>query len=199
MKKNILVVWILGIISLSLIMFTFHMSSSAQPVLETKILVFDPFTEKCGLKSEFVVITRAQGGNCNIQADANKGRSNSYRCTVSTLTLDPCFSDHKVIACFVSPWNKRVVVIEPSQPLQKKPQTINPKQMPWAIELSDGHRCNFLAGEDNNIRDLRVNYACSKDLYVLGDLDQTKSLWYAKLYNSKTDSFTQSAILNAWY
>lgn len=200
MKKNVFIVWTSGIIALLTTMFTFHVSSSAQSFREsTRIYFFDPFSQKGGLKSDFVVITRTSGGDCTLPAEADKGRTNAFKCTVSTMTLDPCFADDKILVCLVSPWTKRVVQVEMTKPLPKKKVYVNTRHMPWAIELSNGARCSFVAGEDINIHDQRINYFCSKFLYVVGDIDQATPLWSAKMYNSKTDAMTQLAIFNAWY
>lgn len=171
---------------------------TTQPLTATEVYTFHPFTQKGELQSDLVIITRTSG-ICWTKSLEDHGRSDAWRCQANNLILDPCFHDETLVACITSPWTKRISILEITGTLPKTTSFVNQTAFPWSVELSDGEHCVFLTGAGTSVNDMRVNYACTFDTHIIGDIDRSHSVWFVNLYNTQTKKIMKMPITKAWY
>jgi hypothetical protein len=175
-------------------------AATAQAQPPTKVMIFQPYTNKTILNSELIIAQR-YNGNCSMHSLANQTRSDAWRCQASNMTLDPCFEDGIGLACIISPWAHKVAILELNTPLHTKENArIDTNMQPWALELENGQRCTFLSGATIMLNRQRVNYTCGNYFYnVLGDVDRSSSTWKVSLYNYQSKIISKVAVSIAWF
>lgn len=172
----------------------------AEAELPTKLIIFNAYTQKDVLNPNLIVAQR-YAGNCIARSIATPGRMDTWRCRASNMILDPCFEDTYSLACVVSPWSRKVAVLELNTPLvDSNKRKISTSGLPWAVELENGQRCTYLTGSSIIIRNQRVNYGCESYKYnIIGNLDRSTPTWKAMVYNYDNKSVDNIAITTAWF
>jgi len=56
---------------------------------------------------------------------------------------------------------------------------IEPLDIPWAVELASGERCELLTGATAVFAGQRLNYGCEGGGYVIGELQRDGLVWFA--------------------
>jgi hypothetical protein len=87
----------------------------------------------------------------------------AYRCLAGNTILDPCFALHRtatLATCYADPWSKPVV-LKLEQRLPELSGAL-PDEHPWALLLSNGHRCVAVTGTVQIVGNVALTYSCGK-------------------------------------
>jgi hypothetical protein len=111
---------------------------------------------------------------------------------------DPCFENPFIlpdalgqVACFDSPFSTDVVVLTLTEPLVREKEapdagmslaqaagmSIDPWDLPWALELANGDQCTLLGGTLTVQAGQTVHYGCVDGGMVLGEVDHRQPVW----------------------
>jgi hypothetical protein len=146
----------------------------------TQVIVFSAFNN--GGPSSRLHVAQQTTGTCSQPASADAGRASAYRCFGDDGTIrDPCFTDDDGIApyllCFGQIADEETVQLTPNAPVAP---TVDPDAMttqpPWALDLADGQRCNFVQGGTEANDAGRLNYQCDNGV-VFGSPDTSSASW----------------------
>jgi hypothetical protein len=173
---------------------------TASHITTTQVAIFKAFVQHDNLNPNLIV-TQRTSGNCWTQSLANSGRPDAWRCQTNTLIMDPCFQDNKTLACVVSPWVKKVSILELNSVLpETSVKKLNTqKAIPWALELTDGQRCTFLTGSTGAVNGMRINYGCSPDTHIIGDLDRSNYIWKAHEHKLGNRAIREVDVKKVWF
>jgi hypothetical protein len=134
-------------------------------------------------------------GTCRQPSAFDPGRGDAWRCAPA----DPCFEiptdapGEAELVCMGDPWSGNGTHFEGSVPAHEQYQ-LTDESKPWALELANGLRCNFVGGGTSTVDGERVNYGCGScvnygcspceercDRWVIGYPDQSSSTWRVRL------------------
>ncbi|MHB0876592.1 MAG: hypothetical protein ACYC5O_11185 [Anaerolineae bacterium] len=138
-------------------------------------------------------------------------RPGAYRCTVGNSILDPCFTaaDGETIVCDADPVTESEGFrLDLSEPLPTPEPTVPGATGPaaWLIRFADGVYCNYATGATGGVGEERINYLCSDQSVVIGDIDTSGDVWTALRGTVQQDASGQftsqdaamAAIETAW-
>jgi hypothetical protein len=169
------------------------------------VRVFVPFGPGRVLQPGTTVSEQVDG-RCFAESAATEARPDAWRCMAGNRILDPCFEGvvqgRTAMACARSPWDARVIVLVPTEPLPRPGRPERPllEGRPWAIELMDGARCTLLTGATSGVAGMRVNYGCEGGgVSAVGDVDRRAPLWRIFVIPGDGITMDQAAIRAAWY
>lgn len=101
--------------------------------------------------------------------------------------LDPCFArtpQTRIVACAASPFSKRVTLLSLKKQLRDADSAttrwLQPKGEPWGLQLTNGDTCTFATGATDVVAGERLNYACSRDGWIIGAPDRSMANWTAR-------------------
>ena len=141
-------------------------------------------------------------GACDINAYSTM-RRDAWRCMVGNSIYDPCFifEKNKSLVCDpYPPTGDKGILLKLTEPLPE-PNIAEDKfgeGWAWLIELEDGITCRFITGATGGINNERINYYCSDDSFVIGDLE-VGTIWKAKkVDNPQTKSIEVVSIKKVW-
>lgn len=99
-------------------------------------------------------------------------RQNGYRCSVGNQIYDPCFAiDGTHAMCAPDPTaDDPGTYIEVAVPFPTTSGTV--ESAPWLLQLADGTVCGFATGATGGAEDKRLNYSCTNDEWILGDVQE---------------------------
>jgi hypothetical protein len=107
----------------------------------------------------------------------------AWRCTVGNEIFDPCLiaEDGQTLVCDADPTRSPGFVLNLTEPLPPPDITTDQSQpgQPWLFELASGAICTFSTGATAVVDDKRLNYFCSDDSQILGEL-QPGDPWTAE-------------------
>jgi hypothetical protein len=151
---------------------------------QTTVVVFRPWSNGA-LKSGFIVSEKAQG-SCFTHS-LSTDRPDAWRCFEGNDIRDPCFaqSAHSAaVACAEGPFSKSVVLLSLGKPLANgdnpTTQWLQPKGIPWGLRLTSGDTCVFATGATDAVGHERLNYACRKTGWIIGEPDRSTATWTAR-------------------
>ena len=177
----------------------------------TRLLLFVPFGPN-GLAAGIQVTGRetfqgnpaVAGGSCQA-GSIRTSRPDAWRCG----TADPCFADpaghEPALACAVTPWSGRVVLLTVLAPLPMDLQNpFDPSTTPpWALELTDGTRCVAATGTVPVVETTPYAYTCESPsgLRYAARPDRSQALWTVRmlLSDGQTVVPAPTSVLAAWY
>lgn len=154
-------------------------SSPAPAAARTTVVVFRPWTE--GRLAAGYTISQRVTGSCWTHSLASD-RPDAWRCVG---IYDPCFGPPKtrVVACAVSPFSKSVVLLSLKSPLEvaedPTAKMLQPSGEPWGLRLTNGDTCVFVVGATDAVHDQRLNYACRRSGWIIGQTDRSTATWTA--------------------
>lgn len=124
-----------------------------------------------------------KGGSCWIES-LSAPRKGAWRCSVGNVIYDPCFivAGSENLVCDSDPiTGEKGFLLKLTEPLPSTNLTNDNLGLGWGwlLELEDGISCRFMTGATSVINGKRMNYMCSDDLWVLGDLE-TGTVWKAE-------------------
>jgi hypothetical protein len=175
-----------------------------QPSVATVIRIYAPFGP--GAVRQGVEVAGRLTGECFAASLADQARDDAWRCMSGNRIMDPCFRGFEgakmVLACPESPWSSRITVLVPS----KEPSSAQANKagigrgLPWALELTNGTRCEFLTGATAAVAGMRVNYGCvGGGLSIVGDVDRTLPQWRVFVDTGKSVTIQLQGVAVVWY
>jgi hypothetical protein len=175
--------------------------AAAQPAV-TRVRLLAPFGPE-GLAPSLTVSARV-AGRCFAASLASQGRADAWRCMSGNRILDPCYEGHNaaglLLACATSPWSTAIVVLTPSEPIRAPANRADvPGSLPWALELGEGARCQFLTGATAPVAGMRINYGCAKGASVVGPVDRSTPRWRVFYATAHSAVVEQRDVATAWY
>lgn len=126
------------------------------------------------------------------------------------------------VACADSPFSPEVVVLRLTQPLVRhkevqvpdaagaagggsdsamdgdNPYSIDPWDLPWALELANGEQCTLLRGTLTVLAGQTVHYGCSGGGAILGEVRHQAALWTVNYLAQGDVASTLVPVTTAW-
>lgn len=168
---------------------------------QTAVHIYAPYSEEAKLT---VAVAKTVPGDCFVGSIISQ-RSDAWRCSAGNELLDPCFSGmlnaRSVVCPMDGPWSGRVVRITLTRGLPTgNTGTTAPLTDPaWAIELSDGGHCVFLAGTSTIVADLRENYQCTNGVTLYGAESRSVEPWTIFGRAGAAGQLTPEQIAAIWF
>ena len=115
---------------------------------------------------------------------------------------DPCFviGGNGYLVCDSNPiTGDKGFLLKLTKPLPEDTVTDNYGQgWGWLIQLEDGTTCGFLTGATGMVNNKRINYGCSDNSSIIGDLE-VGTIWRAeKIDNLQTTLTEVVSIKKVW-
>jgi hypothetical protein len=143
--------------------------------------------------------TSTEEGVCGFSSSAALDRPDAWDCIgADDQIYDPCFENPFLppdepgeVACLESPFSTDVVVLTLTEPLVREKEspdagmsmaqaagaTIEPWDLPWALELANGDQCTLLGGTLTVMAGQTVHYGCADGGAILGETDHRQPVW----------------------
>jgi hypothetical protein len=176
----------------------------------TDVHLLIPFGPE-GLHPDLTEAARVTGA-CSEEALASPGRPDAWECLGEDDQIyDPCFENPyrdvnapAELACFDSPFSSDVVVVETEEPLARvmelaSDSAIDPRDIPWALELTNAERCVLQFDIDVILAGEAVHYACSEGGLVLGEVNRGRQVWTVTYLANGALETTLAGVAAAWY
>lgn len=205
-RRTALPVWGCALLSagIAALGMTVLASAGEAKVVRTQTTVFEPFTSAgMPVSPPRKTIT----GYCWSGSSATS-RADAWRCVSGNDIIDPCFSSTQargIVLCSTSgPWDRGLLEIKLTKKLptrygnKGRPSTAG---LPWALQTTNGWKCELATGATNVIVGMRLNYFCKGTNRVLwGSPARGSQPWhiYVARQNAKTLS-NQVNIRYAWF
>jgi hypothetical protein len=177
-------------------------TTAATPPEPTQVILFSAFNN--GAPSPRLSVVAETTGTCSQPSSADAGRPSAYRCFNDDSTIaDPCFTDDDGVAgfllCFGVIADESTVKVTPRE---LRPQGLDPDAMtqatPWALDLTDGQRCDFVLGGTAANDAGRLNYVCQQGV-VYGETDRSSDSWIVQFQATGTEALVPIAVAAAYY
>jgi hypothetical protein len=155
-------------------------------------------------------VIRRLEGDCVDVSLLDPGNPDAWRCTgPGRYIYDPCFSNGfpqkgTTVVCIDDPWRAagsllKVRAWKPLYPGIGQPRKLD-RSYPWAVELSNGMRCQTMGGATDVITGRRVNYWCEPEGWIVGNPDRAERVWTADLFTPRTSNDLRPVdIYVAWF
>jgi len=156
-----------------------------------------PFTPD-GLNPGLTATATAEGV-CGFASSAALDRPDAWDCIgAEDQIYDPCFEnpfllpdDPAQVACLESPFSTDVVILTLTDPLVREKEapdtgqsmaeaagvSIDPWDLPWAVELANGDQCTLLGGTLTVMAGQTAHYGCQDGGTILGEVQHQAALW----------------------
>jgi hypothetical protein len=144
--------------------------------------------------------TATDEGVCGFPSSAALDRPDAWDCVgAGDQVYDPCFEnpftlpdDPGQVACLASPFTTDVVVLTLTESLVRQKETpdpsmdtaqdaagvsLDPWDLPWALELANGDRCTLLGGTLTVMAGQTAHYGCEEGGVVFGEVNHVRPLW----------------------
>ena len=165
--------------------------------------------------------TTEEEGVCGFPSAAALDRPDAWDCTGAEGQIyDPCFENPFIlpddpgrVACFDSPFTTDVVVLSLTAPLVRQKDvpdpameaaqdaagvSLDPWDLPWALELANGDRCTLLGGTLTVVASQTAHYGCADGGMVLGEVDHTQPVWTVNYLAEGEVASTLVDVVTAW-
>jgi hypothetical protein len=196
---TLVVVMMLGITALGgqFVTRAQEVTPAAGSTARTDIRYVLPFTPD-GLNPGLTATATAEGV-CGFTSSAALDRPDAWDClSADDQIYDPCFENPFLppdepgqVACFASPFSTEVVVLTLTAPLEREKEapdvdtsmaqaagvSIDPWDLPWALELANGDRCTLLGGTLIVQAGQTVHYGCADGGTILGEVQHQDAVW----------------------
>ena len=171
---------------------------AAESLPRTDVRYVVPFTPD-GLNPGLTATATEEEGVCGFPSSAALDRPDAWDCQGADGQIyDPCFENPflapdqpVVVACFDSPFSSDVVVLRVTEPLVREKEapdtgmsitqaagvSVDPWDLPWALELANGDQCTLLGGTLSVMAGQTVHYGCANGGMVLGEVRHEDALW----------------------
>lgn len=130
-------------------------------------------------------------------------RPDAWRCASKRFIYDPCFAlayNTGQVACVISPFEPTVTVLRLTVALPRADSGQAGSGLPWALRLTNGDRCVFVAGATTVVAGMRANYFCKNSGTLFGAPDTKSPVW--RIFSAKARSvehLTQVSVAEAVY
>ena len=116
------------------------------------------------------------------------------------------------VACFDSPFSTEVVVLRLTAPLVREKEapdagmslaqaagvSIDPWDLPWALELANGEQCTLLGGTLSVQAGQTVHYGCADGGTILGEVQHQEGRWTVNYLAEGEVASSLVAVVAAW-
>ena len=179
------------------------------------ILPFTPDGLNPGLTA-----TTTETGVCGFSSSAALDRPDAWDCIgAEDQIYDPCFENPFIppdepgqVACFDSPFSTDVVVLTLTDPLVREKEapdgdpsmaqaagvSIDPWDLPWAVELANGDQCTLLGGTLTVQAGQTVHYGCTNGGTILGEVRHQDALWTVNYLAEGDIASSLVEVVTAW-
>ena len=171
-----------------------------------------PFTPD-GLNPALAAIA-TEAGACGFPSSMALGRPDAWECAgPDNRRYDPCFENPYLppdepgaVACFASPYDTDVVLLELDAPLPREKDgdgpgsevDIAPWALPWALDLANGDRCTLLRGTLSVVAGQVAHYGCEAGGTILGETDRSLPLWRVSYLAAGDVASSLVGVRTAW-
>ena len=191
---------------------------AAGSMTRTDIRYLLPFTPD-GLNPGLTAVTEEEGV-CGFDSSAALDRPDAWDCLgADDQIYDPCFENPFLppdepgqVACFDSPFSTDVVVLTLTEPLAREKEapdagmglaqaagvSIDPWDLPWAVELANGEQCTLLHGTLSVQAGQTVHYGCADGGMILGEVDHRRPVWTVNYLAEGEVASSLVAVVTAW-
>ena len=143
--------------------------------------------------------TTTEEGVCGFSSSAALDRPDAWDCIgADDQIYDPCFENPFIapdepgeVACLDSPFTTEVVVLTLSAPLVREKEapdagmsmaqaagvSIDPWDLPWAVELDNSDQCTLLGGTLTVLAGQTAHYGCANGGTILGEVQHQDAVW----------------------
>ena len=164
--------------------------------------------------------TTEEEGICSYPSSTALDRPDAWDCIGAEGQIyDPCFENPFIapdepgqVACFDSPFTTDVVVLTLTEPLVRQKETpdagtgmaqladvsIDPWDLPWAVELANGDRCTLLGGTLTVMAGQTAHYGCEDGGVVFGEVNHVRPLWTVNYLAEGDAASTLVDVVTAW-
>jgi hypothetical protein len=164
--------------------------------------------------------TTTEEGVCGFPSSAALDRPDAWDCTGAEGQIyDPCFENPflaadqpALVACFASPFSTEVVVLRVTEPLVREkdaPDTgprlaqaagvsIEPGDLPWAVELANGDQCTLLGGTLTVLAGQTAHYGCRDGGTILGEVQHQDAVWTVSYLAAGDAASNLVEVVAAW-
>lgn len=167
---------------------------------QTRLRLYRPFS--ANKDQDVVSVTQTHKGWCWEQSQVDK-RKDAWRCVIKNKVYDPCFvksyGDKQQAVCPVSPWNGQAILIQLESNLSTVPtESLDmSRHYPWAIELSNGTRCQAIVDSKLRYDGMPVRYRCQDQSVLFGHLQRCKAIW--RVMQKQDKEVTTAEIKRVWF
>ena len=191
---------------------------AAGSTARTDIRYVLPFTPD-GLNPGLTATT-TEDAVCGFASSVALDRPDAWDCLgADNQIYNPCFENPFILpdqpalmACFASPFTTEVVVLRVTQPLVRDKEvpesgmglaqaagvSLDPWDLPWALELANGDRCTLLHGTLTVMAGQTVHYGCADGGMVLGEIDHRQPVWRANYLAEDATASNLVEVVTAW-
>jgi hypothetical protein len=164
--------------------------------------------------------TVTEEGVCGFPSSAALDRPDAWDCIgAEDQIYDPCFENPFIapdepgqVACLASPFSTDVVVLTLTDPLVREkdaPDTvpsmaqaagvsIEPWDLPWALELANGDQCTLLGGTLTVMAGQTAHYGCRDGGSILGEVQHRDAVWTVNYLAAGDAASTLVEVATAW-
>ncbi|MGA9315422.1 MAG: hypothetical protein WBV77_12430 [Solirubrobacteraceae bacterium] len=182
--------------------------SQTTATTQTAVHIYAPYSAEGKLT---VPVTKTVAGECFTSSIISQ-RSDAWRCNDGNELQDPCFAAvlnaHSVVCPQNGPWSGQALRIKLAKGLPSDGANIlrndhadnDPQTDPaWAIELTSGARCLFLAGTSSIVAGLRQSYECTGGLSLFGNEARSSEPWTIFGRHGSMGQLTQETVASIWF
>jgi hypothetical protein len=164
--------------------------------------------------------TATEEGVCGFASTAALDRPDAWDCIgAEDQIYDPCFENPFIppdepaeVACLESPFSTDVVVLTLTDPLVREKEvpeagmgmaqaagvSIDPWDLPWALELANGDQCTLLGGTLTVLAGQTAHYGCRDGGTILGEVQHQDALWTVNYLAEGDAASTLVPVVAAW-
>ena len=191
---------------------------AARSTARTNVRYVVPFTPD-GLNPGLTA-TATEEGVCGFASTAALDRPDAWDCIgAEDQIYDPCFENPFIppdepaeVACLESPFSTDVVVLTLTDPLVREKEvpeagmgmaqaagvSIDPWDLPWALELANGDQCTLLGGTLTVLAGQTAHYGCRDGGTILGEVQHQDALWTVNYLAEGDAASTLVPVVAAW-
>jgi hypothetical protein len=164
--------------------------------------------------------TATEEGVCSFASAVALERPDAWACIgAEDQIYDPCFENPFIapdepgqVACLDSPFTTDVVVLTLSAPLVREKEapdagmnmaqaagvSIEPGDLPWAVELANGDQCTLLRGTLIVLAGQTVHYGCANGGAILGEVQHQDARWTVNYLAEGEVASNVVEVVTAW-
>jgi hypothetical protein len=191
---------------------------AAGSTARTNVRYVVPFT-LAGLNPGLTA-TATEEGVCGFASTVALDRPDAWDCIgAEDQIYDPCFENPFIppdepaeVACLESPFSTDVVVLTLTDPLVREKEvpeagmgmvqaagvSIDPWDLPWALELANGDQCTLLGGTLTVLAGQTAHYGCRDGGTILGEVQHQDALWTVNYLAEGDAASTLVPVVAAW-
>jgi hypothetical protein len=166
----------------------------------TAVHIYAPYSED---NKPTVSVTKTVAGEC-FTGSIISHRSDAWRCIDGNELQDPCFAaalnSRTVICPQHGPWGAAIrLTLTKDLPTANNVSSEPTTPPAWALELTNGARCLFVAGATSIVADLRYNYQCTEGLILYGNENRSTDSWTIFGRHGSTGQLIPQNIASIWF